>query len=395
MTSVANIRAIGTLTAGTISVLMVIAGTGKLLDLSSFRSSLDTWALLPQQAKTLLTVAIPLAEVFLGLTAILNRSRQAYLLIGVLLAGFTGFYLIHVVYAEPPDCNCITKLAAFESWQDSAAEVVVRNSVILALWAGAGLVLWCLGRTCTVPPPPRAVEPIEPLRADRGFTLIETLASIAIIGLLIALLLPTLSGARERARDIHCLASIGSHAKAMTTYQADHRDAFPCFVPPQATSTTFIVAGEPRTINGYFGQVYAWHFGMAEQYYDSQLIGPQFQRPGRDPWLVTDYRYSASFLADAPFWNERTRTGPEQWRGQKAHGVLYPSAKTLLADDRVMDVSPPDAGVIALVDTSARTIRTSEMRTPLDSGEGEWPGTWSSGRFGIHTVDGVRGRDLP
>lgn len=395
MTAVATIRSFSTLIAGSISVLMVIAGTGKLLDLPSFRYSLDTWALLPHPVKALLTIVIPLAEVFLGMTAILHRSRQAYLLIGVLLAGFAGFYLMHVVYAEPPDCNCITKLAAFESWQDSATEVVTRNSVILALWAGAGLVLWRLGRTRTAPPPSRAVEPMGPFRADRAFTLVETLASIAIIGLLVALLLPTLSGARVRAQDIQCLSSIGTHAKAMTTYQADNRDAFPCFVPPQATSTTFVVAGEPRTINGYFGQVYAWHFGMAEQYYDSQLIGPLFQRPGRDPWLVTDYRYSASFLADALFWNERTRTGPEQWRGQKAHSVLYPSAKTLLADDRVMDISPPDAGVIALVDSSARTIRTSEMRTPLDSGEGEWPGTWSSGRFGIHTVDGVRGRDLP
>jgi hypothetical protein len=55
----------------------------------------------------------------------------------------------------------------------------------------------------------------------------------------------------------------------------------------------------------------------------------------------------------------------------------------------------PDArGAVALVDTSARLVRASELSAPFPPGEGEWPGTWSDGRPGIHTFDGVFGRDL-
>lgn len=233
----------------------------------------------------------------------------------------------------------------------------------------------------------------ETVRA--GFSLIETIASIAVVAILISLMLPTVSDARKKSQDLHALATIASHAKVMSIYQTDYRDAFPALVPPGAASSTYIVAGQPYIINGYFGQVYAWQFGLSEDYYDSQVVGPLFQRPGRNPWLVTDYRYSASFIADAAFWNERTRIGPQQWRGQRAHAVVYPSAKTLLVDDRIMDPASPARGVVALVDASARITHPSEMNAPLASGEGEWPGTWSDGRVGIHTVDGVRGRDIP
>lgn len=230
----------------------------------------------------------------------------------------------------------------------------------------------------------------------RAFTIIETLVSIALVATLIGLLLPSLASVRDDASELKALATIGSHAKVMSVYLADNRDAFPCLVDPRATSATYFIAGEPYTINGYFGQVFVWHFGLSEMYYGSQLLGPLFQRPGRDDdWRVTDYRYSASFLADPGFWNYDDRRGPEQWRGQRAHAVRYPSAKALLADERIMDGINGHSGVIALVDTSARHVDRSDLTAPFPPGEGEWPGTWSSGRPAIHTVNGVLGRDIP
>ncbi len=60
-----------------------------------------------------------------------------------------------------------------------------------------------------------------------GFTLIELLVVISIISILIAILLPALSKARESARSITCSANMRSIGLFFTNYTADHKEAFP------------------------------------------------------------------------------------------------------------------------------------------------------------------------
>lgn len=55
----------------------------------------------------------------------------------------------------------------------------------------------------------------------KGFTLIELLIVIAIIGIMVALILPNLAGARERARDSRRKADLNSVQTALRLYYND------------------------------------------------------------------------------------------------------------------------------------------------------------------------------
>ena len=68
--------------------------------------------------------------------------------------------------------------------------------------------------------------------AATGFTLVELLVVIGIIAVLIALLLPTLSRAREEAKKTACLSHLKSLGDALFMYANANRDRLPNLNPP-------------------------------------------------------------------------------------------------------------------------------------------------------------------
>ncbi len=60
-----------------------------------------------------------------------------------------------------------------------------------------------------------------------GFTLIELLTVIAIISLLISILMPSLSRARDQAKAVHCLARLKDFGNALAAYENVSDDQLP------------------------------------------------------------------------------------------------------------------------------------------------------------------------
>lgn len=95
---------------------------------------------------------------------------------------------------------------------------------------------------------------VKPCGTAQGFTLIELLVVVSIIALLVSILLPALSKAREAAKGVVCMHNMKSVGMQVFMYTTDNNDFFPpgafC-VEPRTNGTLYWL----DVINSEYGQM--------------------------------------------------------------------------------------------------------------------------------------------
>ena len=121
---------------------------------------------------------------------------------------------------------------------------------------------------------------MKSLQKTRGFTLIDLLVVIAIIGALVAILLPAVQSAREAARRSMCTNQLKQWSLAMLTYE-DANKALPS-IANRANPAGSEINGDGKTT--YRGWVIAlWPFIEQSELYDRWNFDRAYNDTGATP----------------------------------------------------------------------------------------------------------------
>lgn len=124
-----------------------------------------------------------------------------------------------------------------------------------------------------------------------GFTLVELLVVIAIVGVLLSILMPSLSRARVAAKRVRCAYNLKQIYTAVCLYTQVHNETYPCAQDPLSTSPStvwlWMGRGWRRVVEPHLG-------GPIDGNNPSVLFCPE-DRISRDKYDSTSYAYSMCF----------------------------------------------------------------------------------------------------
>ncbi len=167
----------------------------------------------------------------------------------------------------------------------------------------------------------------------RGFTLIELLVVVAILGVLAALLFPTLARARERGYQAACASNLRQLADAFTAYTHDWDDTFVPHLPAALDPTG---AGDP------------WDRRLLTYVNNPRL----YVCPG-NPDGTFSYSYNAG-LAQPERYAGPYRVKPKEFRAAEWSDIREPAETILLFD--VFNDDPDLRGMIGERDVWGKTV---------------------------------------
>lgn len=171
-----------------------------------------------------------------------------------------------------------------------------------------------------------------PFPVRRAFTLIEVLVVIAIIALLVSLLLPALSKAREAGRSTTCLSNLRQNYIAIRSYADDNKGWSPALGQPYGTLPNWALAIQASAgVNGT---------GTADMYTEKSVLVCPSTRSVYGPQMTRTYAINATGLSGQPGDRANFDTvGAGAYL--KLDSIQRPSEIALLVDGAPAIIPPP------------------------------------------------------
>lgn len=247
----------------------------------------------------------------------------------------------------------------------------------------------------------------------KAFTLIELIIVIGAVGVLLALSLPALRGARVRALE----SAISAHQRdvgvVLTTYFNDHKGAFPYYGVPGTDIAPLKYHHQGSSMLGrwvygdergaYWQHTIDWAYFMLGRGYQvgGAFIRPELdeQRPSFDNGIAAWDHLTHAAFAQPEYFRQGAEQTPRLHAGQRVQTVAHPSKKVVLRrwNHARSDLLPNQtdaqlAGVplfLWFADGHSAMFSLDDMRAaaPIPA--------VPEGDPGMTTIDGVLGRDIP